>query len=64
MREKAPGLPELNKSQYDAVEKALNNKFTLIQGPPGKLLNSTTRVHEAVIWPFAMFTGIKTTPVS
>ncbi|KAK6320919.1 hypothetical protein J4Q44_G00078950 [Coregonus suidteri] len=36
MREKAPeGLPELNKSQYDAVEKALNNNFTLIQGPPG-----------------------------
>uniref|UniRef100_A0A8C7KD26 Helicase with zinc finger domain 2 n=1 Tax=Oncorhynchus kisutch TaxID=8019 RepID=A0A8C7KD26_ONCKI len=29
------GLPELNKSQYDAVEKALNNNFTLIQGPPG-----------------------------
>uniref|UniRef100_A0A8C7TZ81 Uncharacterized protein n=1 Tax=Oncorhynchus mykiss TaxID=8022 RepID=A0A8C7TZ81_ONCMY len=36
MREKAPeGLPELNKSQIDAVEKALNNNFTIIQGPPG-----------------------------
>uniref|UniRef100_A0A8C8JQH6 Helicase with zinc finger domain 2 n=1 Tax=Oncorhynchus tshawytscha TaxID=74940 RepID=A0A8C8JQH6_ONCTS len=36
MREKAPeGLPELNKSQINAVEKALNNNFTIIQGPPG-----------------------------
>ncbi|CDQ63396.1 unnamed protein product [Oncorhynchus mykiss] len=26
---------ELNKSQIDAVEKALNNNFTIIQGPPG-----------------------------
>ncbi|KAL0977836.1 hypothetical protein UPYG_G00161950 [Umbra pygmaea] len=36
MREEVPvGLPELNKTQYDAVEKALNSNFTLIQGPPG-----------------------------
>ncbi|XP_071386282.1 3'-5' exoribonuclease HELZ2-like [Centroberyx affinis] len=36
MRKEPPkGLPKLNKSQYDAVEKALNNNFTLIQGPPG-----------------------------
>ncbi|KAM4625518.1 3'-5' exoribonuclease HELZ2-like [Polymixia lowei] len=36
MREEAPeGLPKLNKSQYDALEKALHNNFTLIQGPPG-----------------------------
>ncbi|XP_034143471.1 helicase with zinc finger domain 2 isoform X2 [Esox lucius] len=29
------GLPNLNESQYDAVEKALKNNFTVIQGPPG-----------------------------
>lgn len=37
MRKKLPdGLPELNLSQHLAVDKALNNTFTLIQGPPGK----------------------------
>lgn len=29
-------LPELNHSQYLAVDKALNSTFTVIQGPPGK----------------------------
>nr|XP_023651078.1 helicase with zinc finger domain 2-like [Paramormyrops kingsleyae]XP_023651079.1 helicase with zinc finger domain 2-like [Paramormyrops kingsleyae]XP_023651080.1 helicase with zinc finger domain 2-like [Paramormyrops kingsleyae] len=29
------GLPELNESQRDAIEKAMRNSFTLIQGPPG-----------------------------
>uniref|UniRef100_A0A8C6UN33 DNA2/NAM7 helicase helicase domain-containing protein n=1 Tax=Neogobius melanostomus TaxID=47308 RepID=A0A8C6UN33_9GOBI len=28
-------LPPLNRSQFEAVDKALNNTFTLIQGPPG-----------------------------
>ena len=37
MKDKKPyGLPELNDSQYSAVEYAVNNSFTLIQGPPGK----------------------------
>nr|XP_699251.2 helicase with zinc finger domain 2 [Danio rerio] len=36
MREEAPaGLPQLNESQFKALEKALNGKFTIIQGPPG-----------------------------
>ncbi|KAF7655596.1 hypothetical protein LDENG_00054030 [Lucifuga dentata] len=36
VREEHPGgVTRFNKSQYDAVEKALNNPFTLIQGPPG-----------------------------
>ncbi|KAJ7999579.1 hypothetical protein DPEC_G00195880 [Dallia pectoralis] len=35
-REEPPeGLPKLNESQYDAVEKVLNSNFTVIQGPPG-----------------------------
>ncbi|XP_065122965.1 3'-5' exoribonuclease HELZ2 isoform X1 [Paramisgurnus dabryanus] len=35
-RQTAPkGLPELNESQYNALEQAVNGKFTLIQGPPG-----------------------------
>ncbi|KAM3878008.1 3'-5' exoribonuclease HELZ2 [Diretmus argenteus] len=34
-KEPPEGMPKLNKSQIDAVEKALDNNFTLIQGPPG-----------------------------
>ena len=30
------GLPKLNETQYQAVEKALDKNFTVIQGPPGK----------------------------
>nr|XP_055059150.1 helicase with zinc finger domain 2-like [Misgurnus anguillicaudatus] len=29
------GLPELNESQFNALEQAVNGQFTLIQGPPG-----------------------------
>lgn len=36
-RKKLPGnLPELNDSQSQAVTTAINEPFTLIQGPPGK----------------------------
>lgn len=28
-------LPLLNESQEEAVQEALNNPFTVIQGPPG-----------------------------
>ncbi|XP_052404760.1 helicase with zinc finger domain 2 [Carassius gibelio] len=35
-REEPPaGLPQLNESQFKALEQALNGKFTVIQGPPG-----------------------------
>uniref|UniRef100_A0A671K4Z8 RNB domain-containing protein n=1 Tax=Sinocyclocheilus anshuiensis TaxID=1608454 RepID=A0A671K4Z8_9TELE len=35
-REEPPaGLPQLNESQFKALEQALNSKFTIIQGPPG-----------------------------
>ena len=30
------GLPKLNETQFKAVETALKNNFTVIQGPPGK----------------------------
>lgn len=30
------GLPELNLSQRQAVNRALNSSFTLVWGPPGK----------------------------
>lgn len=37
MRKELPvGLPKLNLSQHQAVDKALNDTFTVIQGPPGK----------------------------
>lgn len=42
MRRKINGLPALNQSQYHAVDKALNNTFTLIQGPPGRCVNLCT----------------------
>lgn len=42
VRRKINGLPALNQSQYHAVDKALNNTFTLIQGPPGRCVNLCT----------------------
>lgn len=38
-RAKPEGLPDFNSSQSLAVAKALNNTFTIIQGPPGKRWN-------------------------
>ncbi|MBN3321629.1 HELZ2 Helicase, partial [Atractosteus spatula] len=39
MRQDPPhGLPRLNESQNNAIEEALKNQFTLIQGPPEYLL--------------------------
>ncbi|XP_051984818.1 helicase with zinc finger domain 2 [Xyrauchen texanus] len=35
MRKPLADLPQLNESQFNALEHALNGKFTLIQGPPG-----------------------------
>ncbi|KAJ8359240.1 hypothetical protein SKAU_G00157650 [Synaphobranchus kaupii] len=35
MRKQPPeGLPQLNESQHAAIEQALKNNFTVIQGPP------------------------------
>lgn len=43
----APGLPELNHSQMDAVRRVLTEPLSLIQGPPGtgKTLTSATIVY-------------------
>ena len=43
----APGLPELNHSQADAVTRALTHPLTLVQGPPGtgKTLTCATIVY-------------------
>lgn len=46
----APGLPELNHSQSQAVKTALTNPLTLIQGPPGtgKTVTSASIIHHLV----------------
>lgn len=43
----APGLPELNASQADAVSRVLRSPLSLIQGPPGtgKTVTSASIVH-------------------
>lgn len=43
----APGLPELNHSQYTAVKAVLQRPLSLIQGPPGtgKTVTSATLVY-------------------
>jgi regulator of nonsense transcripts 1 len=43
----APGLPELNPSQIDAVQRALSSPLSIIQGPPGtgKTVTSATLVY-------------------
>ncbi|KAJ2557537.1 ATP-dependent RNA helicase [Coemansia sp. RSA 1933] len=43
----APGLPELNESQIDAIKSALKSPLSLIQGPPGtgKTVTSATLVY-------------------
>ncbi|KAJ2720044.1 ATP-dependent RNA helicase [Coemansia sp. Benny D115] len=43
----APGLPELNASQIDAIKSALRSPLSLIQGPPGtgKTVTSATLVY-------------------
>ncbi|KAJ2597235.1 ATP-dependent RNA helicase, partial [Coemansia sp. RSA 1804] len=43
----APGLPELNTSQIDAIKSALKSPLSLIQGPPGtgKTVTSATLVY-------------------
>ncbi|KAJ1662207.1 ATP-dependent RNA helicase [Coemansia sp. RSA 1813] len=43
----APGLPELNASQIDAIKSALKSPLSLIQGPPGtgKTVTSATLVY-------------------
>lgn len=44
----APGLPELNHSQADAVQRVLQQPLSLIQGPPGtgKTVTSATIVYQ------------------
>jgi len=42
-------LPPNNPKQQEAIDKAMMSKFTLIQGPPGKLLmglDSNRQLHE------------------
>ena len=43
----APGLPELNQSQHDAVKTVLQRPLSLVQGPPGtgKTVTSATLVY-------------------
>lgn len=43
----APGLPDLNPSQIDAVQRALSSPLSIIQGPPGtgKTVTSATLVY-------------------
>ncbi|KAJ1807679.1 ATP-dependent RNA helicase, partial [Coemansia sp. RSA 2598] len=43
----APGLPELNASQIDAIKSALRSPLSLIQGPPGtgKTVTAATLVY-------------------
>ncbi|KAJ2782592.1 ATP-dependent RNA helicase [Coemansia interrupta] len=43
----APGLPELNASQIDAIKSALRSPLSLIQGPPGtgKTVTASTLVY-------------------
>ena len=45
----APGLPELNHSQAEAVRRVLQQPLSLIQGPPGtgKTVTSATIVYQA-----------------
>uniref|UniRef100_A0AC34QSM7 Upf1 domain-containing protein n=1 Tax=Panagrolaimus sp. JU765 TaxID=591449 RepID=A0AC34QSM7_9BILA len=46
----APGLPELNHSQVNAIKNALQRPLSLIQGPPGtgKTVTSATLVYHLV----------------
>lgn len=50
----APGLPDLNKSQENAIKKVLQQPLSLIQGPPGtgKTVTSAT-----IIYHLAKITG-------
>ena len=43
----APGMPELNHSQADAVQRALASPLSIVQGPPGtgKTVTSATMVY-------------------
>ena len=43
----APGLPELNSPQLDAVRAVLTSPLSLVQGPPGtgKTVTSATLVY-------------------
>ncbi|KAJ2450819.1 ATP-dependent RNA helicase [Coemansia sp. RSA 2336] len=47
---RAPGLPELNTSQIEAIKSALRSPLSLIQGPPGtgKTVTSATLVYHLV----------------
>lgn len=48
------GFPKLNTSQCKAIREALNNEFTLIQGPPGKRLKMTV-INNTTFYTFIMF---------
>jgi hypothetical protein len=50
----APGLPELNHSQAEAVRRVLQQPLSLIQGPPGtgKTVTSATIVYQAGLLPW------------
>lgn len=47
----APGLPELNHSQAEAVQRVLQQPLSLIQGPPGtgKTVTSATIVYQVCV---------------